>query len=176
VSREGRSLVLVTGGARSGKSRFAQTRTETWPGRLLYIATAQPLDEEMTRRVEAHRAERGPRWDTCEEPLEPERALDRLPEYGGGLLDCLTLWANNLLARHGDDADGLERASTRFLEAIERCPGRLCVVTNEVGSGIVPANALARRFRDVAGRLNQEVAARADEAYLVVSGLPLRLR
>lgn len=176
MSRTSRCLVFVTGGARSGKSRFAQARAETWEGRLLYIATAETRDEEMRKRVEAHRADRGPRWDTWEEPVDPGEVLGRLAGYGGGLLDCLTLWASNLLALRDEDGEALDRDVGRFLEALDRRPGRLCVVTNEVGSGIVPANALARRFRDLAGRLNQEVAARADEAFLVVSGLPLRLR
>ena len=174
-----REVVFVTGGARSGKSRFAQGRAETWgqgePARLLYIATAEVRDEEMRERVEKHRAERGPGWEALEEPLDLPGALVRASGYRGALLDCLTLWASNLIETDPSDS-AVDRAVGRFLGALEAFPGRLCVVTNEVGSGIVPANALSRRFRDVAGRINQEVAARATEAYLVVSGLPVRLK
>lgn len=171
-----RQIVFVTGGARSGKSRYAQGRAEGWPGKLLYIATAEVRDEEMAARVAAHRADRGGRWTAREEPLDLPAALEEAAEYGGALLDCLTLWASNLLGAHGEDEGAVQGEIARFLEALERHPGRLTVVTNEVGSGIVPMNALARRFRDLSGTLNQEVAARADEAYLVVSGLALRLK
>jgi adenosylcobinamide kinase / adenosylcobinamide-phosphate guanylyltransferase len=171
-----REVVFVTGGARSGKSRYAQDLAESWAGRLLYVATAQTRDREMAARVAAHRAERGDRWSVREEPLDLPSALEAARGYGGALLDCLTLWASNLLEAHGDD-DGAARGEVdRFLGALEQYPGRLAVVTNEVGSGIVPANALARRFRDLAGTLNQEVAARADRAYVVVSGMALRLK
>jgi adenosylcobinamide kinase/adenosylcobinamide-phosphate guanylyltransferase len=171
----GRELVLVTGGARSGKSRYAQVRAEAWPGRLLYIATAEVRDEEMRERVAKHRQDRGPRWDALEEPLDLSPALARAAGYGGALLDCLTLWTSNLLEA-APSQTALDEAVGRLLEALGAFPGRLCVVTNEVGSGIVPANALARRFRDAAGTLNQGVAALATEAFLVVSGLPVRLK
>lgn len=171
-----RHIVFITGGARSGKSRFAQKTAEGWSGQLLYIATAEVRDPEMAARVAAHRADRGARWAAREEPLNLPAALEEAAGYGGALLDCLTLWASNLLEAHPDDEAAVQGHVRRFLAALERYPGRLAVVTNEVGSGIVPVNALARRFRDVAGKLNQEVALRSDEAYLVVSGLPLRLR
>jgi adenosylcobinamide kinase/adenosylcobinamide-phosphate guanylyltransferase len=175
----GREVVFVTGGARSGKSRYAQTLAEAWAdggeARLLYIATAEIRDAEMRERVAKHRADRGPRWDSLEEPLDLPRALGRAVAYRGALLDCLTLWTSNLLEAHPSQK-ALDQAVERFLAALEAFPGRLCVVTNEVGSGIVPANALSRRFRDAAGTINQEVAARATEAHLVVSGLALRLK
>ncbi|GAB4264905.1 MAG: bifunctional adenosylcobinamide kinase/adenosylcobinamide-phosphate guanylyltransferase [Deferrisomatales bacterium] len=171
-----REIVFFTGGARSGKSRLAQERTERWEGRLLYIATAQVRDREMRDRVDKHRRDRGPRWDTREEPLELAAALQDAEAYGGALLDCLTLWTSNLLEACGDDEGRVRAAVDGLLEALEGYRGRLSVVTNEVGSGIVPANALARRFRDWAGWINQAVAARASEAFLVASGLPLRLK
>ncbi len=169
-----RQLVFVTGGARSGKSRYAQARAEAWGGPLLYLATAEVRDPEMEARVAQHRADRGPRWESLEEPLDLPGALARAAAYPGALLDCLTLWTANLLEAY-DDA-GAHAALARTLAALEAYPGRLVIVTNEVGSGIVPDNALARRFRDLGGRVNQEVAARATEAYLVVSGLPLQLK
>ncbi len=171
-----RRVVLVTGGARSGKSRFAQELVEGWEGRLVYVATAEVRDAEMADRVACHRADRGPRWRTVEAPLDLAGALDGARGIGGVLVDCLTLWTANLLGAHGDDDRAVDRAVDALVAAVSGFPGRLCLVTNEVGSGIVPANALARRFRDVAGRVNQRVAGVADEAYLVVSGLPLRLK
>lgn len=172
---EDRQIVFVTGGARSGKSRFAQARVEAWGGRLLYIATAEVLDEEMGDRVARHRADRGEHWETLEEPLDLPAALAAAVRYDGALLDCLTLWTSNLLAAHEDAAE-LWPAVEAFCAALEGFRGRLCLVSNEVGSGIVPDNPLARRFRDEAGRINQEVAARATEAYLMASGFPLRLK
>ncbi|RMG98967.1 MAG: bifunctional adenosylcobinamide kinase/adenosylcobinamide-phosphate guanylyltransferase [Candidatus Dadabacteria bacterium] len=169
-------IVFVTGGARSGKSRFAQRIAEAWEGPLLYVATAEVLDDEMADRVRRHRADRGPRWETLEEPLDLPAALRAAEGFGGALVDCLTLWVSNLLGRWGGDEAGLAAALDRFYRALEAFRGRICLVTNEVGSGIVPENALARRFRDLAGRVNQECAARAHEAYLVVSGLPVRLK
>jgi adenosylcobinamide kinase/adenosylcobinamide-phosphate guanylyltransferase len=149
---------------------------EAWPGRLLYIATAEVRDEEMRQRVTLHRQDRGERWETLEEPLQLPAALAAAQTHGGALLDCLTLWTSNLLERHGEDDRAVERALGECLTALDRFSGRLCVVTNEVGSGIVPENRLARRFRDWAGKVNQAVAATADEAFLVVSGLPISLK
>ncbi len=171
-----RQVVFVTGGARSGKSRFAQGLVEAWPGQLLYIATAEVRDAEMRHRVDLHRQDRGPRWHTREEPLDLPAALVAAQGYGGALLDCLTLWTSNLLECHGDDEAAIDRAAADLLDALAGHPGRLCMVTNEVGSGIVPEHPLARRFRDRAGRINQQVAAVATEAYLVVSGLPVQLK
>jgi adenosylcobinamide kinase/adenosylcobinamide-phosphate guanylyltransferase len=173
---EAAKVVLVTGGARSGKSRFAQGLVEGWGQRFLYIATAEVLDDEMAERVRRHRDDRGRRWRTLEEPLDLPRALAAAQSYDGALLDCLTLWTSNLLGRHGVDEDGLWREVETFLEALRVYSGRLCLVTNEVGSGIVPEHPLARRFRDEAGRINQRVASQASEVFLVVSGLPLRLK
>ncbi|MDF1552557.1 MAG: bifunctional adenosylcobinamide kinase/adenosylcobinamide-phosphate guanylyltransferase [Deferrisomatales bacterium] len=171
-----RRLVFVTGGTRSGKSGFAQGLVEGWPGQLLYIATAEVRDAEMRCRVDLHQQDRGPRWHTREEPLDLPAALAAAQGYGGVLLDCLTLWTSNLMESHGDDEAAIDQAVGALLDALAAYPGRLCVVTNEVGSGIVPEHPLARRFRDRAGRINQQVAASATEAYLVVSGLPVCLK
>ena len=173
-----RQIVFVTGGARSGKSRFAQSLVEGWEGRLLYIATGEGRDEEMRRRIAKHREDRGARWDTREEPLDLAAALEGAARvgYGGALVDCLTLWTSNLLEEAEGEPGCVERRLGSFWAALEGFRGRLCLVTNEVGLGIVPENALARRFRDLAGRVNQGAAARATEAFLVVSGLPLKLK
>lgn len=176
TEKPGREVVFVTGGARSGKSRFAQSRAELWEGPLLYIATAEVLDEEMGERVRKHRADRGERWETREEPLDWASTLSAAETYGGALLDCLTLWTSNLMGAHGQDEGQIRQVVDAALESLTRFSGRICIVTNEVGSGIVPENPLARRFRDVAGWVNQEFACRSTEAFLLASGLPVRLR
>lgn len=167
-----RSL-LVLGGARSGKSRHAQARIESQPGHLCYIATGQAFDGEMTERIARHREDRGPRWTTLEEPLDLAGAIDRAArEADAVLVDCLTLWLSNLML-----ADlPLDGPVTALQEAIRRCPVPLALVSNEVGLSIVPENALARRFRDEAGRLNQTIAATVDEVEFVAAGLPLKLK
>lgn len=165
--------LFALGGARSGKSRYAQQRAEALPGRHVFIATAEAWDAEMRDRIARHRADRDARWRTVDAPRDLVAALDA--ESGGDavvLVDCLTLWASNLLLA---DAD-IEGATLALCAAIDRFEGQLILVANEVGFGIVPDNALARRFRDAAGRINQAVAARAGEVALVVAGLPMRLK
>lgn len=169
-----RNLVLLMGGARSGKSRLAQARAESLTGELVYIATGQPFDAEMTERIERHRADRGPRWRTVEAPIELAEAVAR---EGSGteqvvMIDCLTLWLSNLMLGQHD----ISAATTRLLEVLAAHSGAVLVVSNEVGMGIVPENALARRFRDEAGRLNQLVAVAADEVLLVAAGLSVRMK
>lgn len=175
-------VVLVTGGCRSGKSSFAQRYAEERMSRRVYLATCPVFDGEMAERVRRHRSEReGKGWETVEEELELARALAAAPAEATVLVDCLTLWANNLLhraessGRFPDEEEAVVRA--RELAAVCRSRSATTVmVTNEVGLGIVPANPLARRFRDVAGRINQVVAAAADEVYLLVCGLPTRIK
>lgn len=167
------SSLLVLGGARSGKSRFAQARVEAVPGRLCYIATGQAFDAEMTERIARHKDDRGPRWTTLEEPLDLAAAIDRAArEAEAVLVDCLTLWLSNLMLAEM----ALEAPTAALCEAIARCERPLALVSNEVGLSIVPENALARRFRDEAGRLNQRIAALADEVQFVAAGLPLKLK
>jgi adenosylcobinamide kinase/adenosylcobinamide-phosphate guanylyltransferase len=169
-------LVLVTGGARSGKSRFAEARLkELAPdGPWLYVATAESRDDEMAVRIAGHRERRGEAFRTVEAPQDPAAALAD-PGVRGALVDCVTLFVSNRLLAGADDRVILDE-SERLADAAQRAPGPVVVVTNEVGLGIVPENPLARRFRDLAGLANQRLAARADEVVLVVCGLPLRLR
>lgn len=169
------SVIFVTGGAKSGKTRYALATAQRWPGKLLYIATAEPRDEEMQHRIDAHRRERGERWETIEAPLDLVGALTGVASFGGILVDCLTLWTSNLMEAHPENDGAVLEAADRLVEALARCPVPVVVVTNEVGGGIVPAHPVARKFRDLAGAVNQRVAMMADEAYLVVSGRPLRL-
>lgn len=165
--------LFVLGGARSGKSRYAQSRIEACPGRLAYIATGQSFDDEMADRITRHRQDRGPRWITLEEPVDLAGAMEAASRRADAVLvDCLTLWASNLmLADHDIDA-----ATWRLCETLAACECPIALVSNEVGWGIVPDNPLARTFRDVAGRINQHIAAAAREVQLVVAGLPLQLK
>jgi adenosylcobinamide kinase / adenosylcobinamide-phosphate guanylyltransferase len=165
-------LTLVLGGARSGKSRYAESLVAATPPPWIYVATAQAQDNEMAGRIAHHRARRGAGWHTIEAPHDLAAAIDAAPA-GAILVDCLTLWlTNRMLAK--SDIDGDIDADTGGLEAaLARRGGSAVLVSNEVGSGIVPDNALARRFRDLQGRLNQRLAAGADRVILVVAGLPL---
>lgn len=168
--------LLVLGGARSGKSRYAQARAEALAAaerELIYVATAQALDDEMAERVARHQEERGACWRTVEEPLALAEVLTR--EGGAGrvlLVDCLTLWASNLMFAERD----VEAELARLTQALDAAPGPILLVSNEVGLGIVPDNAMARRFRDIAGRINQAVAAAASHVVFVAAGLPLTLK
>ncbi len=167
------STLLVLGGARSGKSRYAQQRAEAETGTLVYIATGQALDAEMEERIARHRADRGARWRTVEAPFALADAIAAEARPGRVVLvDCLTLWASNLMLADRD----AEAEATPIAECIRDAKGPLILVANEVGLGIVPDNALARRFRDAAGRINQTVAEAVDEAIFVAAGLTLPLK
>ena len=164
------AITLVLGGARSGKTRYALKAAEAEAGPLVMIATAEALDQEMADRIARHRAERGPRWRTVEAPLDLADAIEALGSQEIALVDCLTLWLSNLML--ADRA--IEAETERLLIAL--VDRRVILVSNEVGGGVVPDNALARRFRDEAGRLNQRLAADADTVVLVTAGLPLTLK
>lgn len=172
-------ITLILGGARSGKSRYALELAER-SARKAFIATAEPFDDEMRERIRRHREERGEAYQSFDEPVDLAGALGRLPAGTEvAVVDCLTVWLGNLLHRRGEDVSGEIGGHPEIgalLAALAAAPCPLILVSNEVGLGIVPANALARRFVDLAGRLNQEIAARADRVVLMVSGLPLYLR
>lgn len=165
--------LFVIGGARSGKSRYAQSRIEALPGRLAFIATAESGDAEMAARIARHQADRGPRWTAQEAPVNLPEAIIAAPAFADAIVvDCLTLWLSNLLLGKHDT----EAAAAALDNALRRSRVPIALVANEVGHGIVPTNDLARRFRDEAGRLNQRVAAMADEVVFVTAGLPLTLK
>jgi adenosylcobinamide kinase/adenosylcobinamide-phosphate guanylyltransferase len=165
-------LTFILGGARSGKSAHAERLIEKLPAPWLYIATAQAFDDEMRDRIRQHRERRGEGWQTLDVPLDLAQALDRVPDGQPLLLDCLTLWlSNHMLA----DAD-CETKSAELADALSRPRGPWFVVSNEVGLGIVPDNALSRRFRDEAGRLNQRVAAAANRVLFMAAGLPIQVK
>ncbi|GGJ64970.1 bifunctional adenosylcobinamide kinase/adenosylcobinamide-phosphate guanylyltransferase [Deinococcus aquiradiocola] len=167
-------LLYVTGGARSGKSRHAEGLAAALGGdAVTYLATAQAFDTEMEDRIGRHRADRPAAWVTLEEPLNVADALRGV--RGVVLLDCLSLWVSNLILR-GDDDAAILRAADAVLEVQRARGAALVAVSNEVGAGIVPDNALARRYRDTLGWVNQRFAQDSREAWAVISGLPLRLK
>lgn len=167
-------LIYVSGGARSGKSSHAERLAAGLGGaEISYLATAQAFDAEMEGRIGRHRSERPAGWQTLEEPLDLGPALTRGRDVV--LLDCLSLWVSNLLLA-GEPEDRMLAATDDLLAALRERGGLSVLVSNEVGLGIVPDNALARAYRDALGRVNQRVAAASDEAYLLVSGLPLQLK
>jgi adenosylcobinamide kinase / adenosylcobinamide-phosphate guanylyltransferase len=165
-------IILVTGGTRSGKSAIAEARALGLAPRAVYIATAEARDAEMTARIAAHQARRGNNWRTVAEPLDLAGALVATDGQGPRLVDCLTLWLTNVMLG-GHDWQATGRA---LVAALPAQADPVIFVTNEVGAGIVPDNALARAFRDAAGTLNQWVAAVADEVTLAVAGLPLKVK
>ena len=177
-------LWFVTGGARSGKSSYAERLASATGRGVVYIATMEPLDEELVRRVAAHRAARTAGWETVEAPLDPAGALEAADPERCVLLDCLSLWVANRMGPLGDapapdDLAHLERTlqadAARLIDAARAREGETIVVTNEVGSGLVPPYPLGRAYRDVLGRVNQQVSAAADRAWLLVSGRALEL-
>ena len=168
----GWSFALVIGGARSGKSAFAEKLVAATGRPRIYIATAEAWDDEMRCRIAQHRADRGAGWQTVEVPRDLAGALAAVPADAVVLVDCATLWLTNHLLAEAD----LDAQSAGLLAALAACAAPVAVVSNEVGWGIVPDNALARRFRDAQGRLNQQMAAQADLVVAVMAGLPMALK
>lgn len=169
-------MALVGGGARSGKSRFALELAKGRGGRRAFVATAEPLDDEMRSRIERHVGERRGEFFTVEAPHALEDAITALRSSADVVVvDCLTLWISNMLVT-GVDASGIEARVGELARALEEAPFSSIVVTNEVGMGIVPETALGRLFRDVAGRAHQQLARSAREIYFAAMGVVLRLR
>ena len=202
-------LILVTGGSRSGKSGFALELARAYEGPRIFLATAQPFDEEMARRIAAHQRDRPAGWELREEPTRvPEALAGALESARTIILDCVTVWMANLLIGDGSFDEGSAAAQASLLVSRVRAAeasaanrggakstayggakstayggakstaygGAVIVVTNEVGSGIVPDNEISRRFRDCAGRANQVIAREADEVYSMISGIPVRIK
>jgi adenosylcobinamide kinase/adenosylcobinamide-phosphate guanylyltransferase len=170
-------VIFITGGARSGKSKFAQNLAEKLDGKRLFLATANALDEEMSRRIQEHRKQRGNRWDTLEEPIYLGRALRSASNsHEMVLIDCLTLWMSNLLLEYPNQDETVSEIVDDFFLSIDKFGGTIIIVSNELGMGIVPENRLARVYRDQLGFLNQRMAGRADEVYVLFSGIPVRIK
>lgn len=166
-----KQIILVTGGARSGKSKYAEQRAEELGARRLYVATAEARDEEMTQRIAEHQRRRGNRWITVEEPV---KLAETLMAWRGrtdcALIDCLTLWLSNLLI--GRDKKYVVEEIEALVKIMAPLDFHVIIVTNEVGWGIVPDNSLARQFRDLSGWANQQIAAAANEVVLTIAGIP----
>lgn len=183
-------LILVTGGARSGKSAYAETLAKTTSRDVMYIATSIPFDEEMKERVKKHKARRPSNWGTFEGYMDLKRVfLEKELPFQTVLLDCITIMVTNLMFEFGgshvenldeEEINKIERKIlgeiTEFLDATDLNTETSILVTNEVGFGIVPDNKLSRIFRDISGRANQYIASRADEVYLIVCGLPIKIK
>lgn len=173
---ERRRLILVGGGARSGKSRFALRLGMELGPRRTFIATAEPSDEEMTARIQHHRVERGSGFRTIEEPVALPETLERADDAADVIVvDCLTLWLSNLLIK-GVGPSELAARFQRLEEALAAARAHVVLVTNEVGMGLVPDTPLGRQFRDLSGHLHQRLASRVDELYAAIMGVILRLR
>ncbi|WP_110513415.1 bifunctional adenosylcobinamide kinase/adenosylcobinamide-phosphate guanylyltransferase [Herpetosiphon llansteffanensis] len=170
-------LVLFTGGARSGKSWRAEQYASQQAEQVYYLATAQAGDSEMQQRIGLHQAQRPSHWQTIEAPLAASQSLCQLPTGSVVLLDCLTLLVSNLLLANEDQPEPIIQTEIAAMLAAQQARDlNLIIVTNEVGMGIVPAYALGRIYRDLIGRANQQIAAAANEVYLVVAGLPIEIR
>ncbi|MBI2906579.1 MAG: bifunctional adenosylcobinamide kinase/adenosylcobinamide-phosphate guanylyltransferase [Chloroflexi bacterium] len=180
-----KQLILVLGGARSGKSAFAQRLASAEGGptsRVLFIATAEARDPEMAARIRCHRDARPESWTTIEEPFDLASVVGGVNDHDVVLVDCLGLWVSNLLLRDGERMSEVDlesavlRATQELLDCYQKGRATLIVVTNEVGMGLVPPYPLGRQFQDILGRVNQLVASRADRAYLAIAGLALELK
>ncbi len=177
MQQRGRKAVtLVLGGVRSGKSRWAQELAGRFE-RVAYVATAQALDSEMHEKIRRHREDRPAHWQTLEEPLELARVLiDHGANFDLMLIDCMTVFVSNLMEATQADAASMERRIDDFLKTLRTVPAAVVLVSNEVGSGVVPPYPTGRIYRDALGELNQRVAAIADNVVLMVAGLPLALK
>ena len=172
-----KNLILVTGGTRSGKSSFAQTLADVETGSKAFIATAEPLDQEMKKRIALHKKERPAGWDTIEEPIHLAKTVKKCGEtYDVLLIDCLTLWISNLLVNKSMNEGAILKKISALVVSCREVPARVIMVTNELGMGIVPSNRLSRLYRDLVGKANQQVASEADEVYFLVSGIPMKLK
>ncbi len=173
-------ITFVIGGARSGKSSFVLDEVSKLEGTRAYIATGEALDDEMQDRIRKHKEDRGPEWTTYEEPVEIVNILSDIKDkYSAVVIDCLTLWLSNIMLQHQDTTVQVN-SLLQTLESLNSSNSsnglNLYIVSNELGMGIVPENAMAREFRDLTGFLNQKVAAIADEVYLVTAGIPMKIK
>jgi adenosylcobinamide kinase/adenosylcobinamide-phosphate guanylyltransferase len=174
------SCILITGGARAGKSSYAQKLAADVGGRVLFVATAEAKDEDMRLRIEKHKKSRPLNWDTLESPSEVGRAIDaKAGEYPVIVIDCITMLVSNIMLAAGDDASAESEVLTEINSLIKVMQSKtfaFILVSNEVGLGIVPDNEMSRTYRDLLGRANQLLAQYADEVYLLVAGIPVKIK
>ncbi|MBF0450428.1 MAG: bifunctional adenosylcobinamide kinase/adenosylcobinamide-phosphate guanylyltransferase [Candidatus Magnetomorum sp.] len=172
-----KSIQFVLGGCRSGKSRYAlNIANQNWHDPKFFIATCEPLDNEMQQRIEHHQEERGPNWHTIECPIDIDQSILQLPVPKGGILiDCMTLWMSNLMCNNMDE-QVIKNQVTALIESLSRVECPIIIVSNEVGLGIVPENSMARMYRDLVGYTNQRIAAIADRVILMVAGISLVIK
>ena len=170
---DSKKIILIAGGVRSGKSRYALTLARRIAGVKIFLATAQPFDDGLRQRVQKHKAERGAEFRTVEEPVRLGKALSAIGTAPAVIvIDCLTVWVNNLFHEMKGNVTAIQEQKDSFVRALADCPSTVIIVTNEVGMGIIPENALARDFLDSLGILNQQVGQLSDEVILMVSGIP----
>ena len=170
-------MIFVTGGTRSGKSRFAQNLAHSIQGRKVFVATAEPLDEEMRERIATHKRDRSADWDTVEEPRYLGKTVRECAAiYDILLIDCLTLWISNLLTNNSLKEQEINIEVKNLIENCKTEKATVVVVSNELGMGIVPVDSLSRLYRDIVGQANQQIAAAADEVFLLVSGVPMKIK
>ena len=170
-----KKIVFITGGARSGKSTLAVELARKRRGPVVFVASCEPADIEMRERVRKHRRDRPAAWKTIEEPVDLAGAVRSASSAGVVIVDCLTLWVSNLMARRMKEPEIL-RLTADLTDAARKGKASVIIVSNEVGWGIVPTNKTARLFRDIAGRVHQAVARESDEVYLTVAGLPVKIK
>lgn len=171
------SFTLIIGGARSGKSAFALKRGKAFGGRRIFVATARSTDAEMETRIRMHKSQRGAEWETREEPLDLVSLLSSLPANTDVVVvDCITLFLSNLMVEKRYSESDLMREMDLLGSALGKCPFPVIAVTNEVGTGLVPADVLGRRFRDISGMVNQHLAREAEEVFLMAAGIPLCIK
>jgi len=172
-----KSIQFILGGCRSGKSKYAlDYANQNWHSKKFFIATCEALDNEMKSRITNHQKERGPNWKTVECPIDIASVIEELAiQKGGILLDCVTLWINNLMCNSMDDNQIKEKVET-FVNTLQKISCPITVVSNEVGMGIVPENAMARQYRDLVGYTNQKIAAISNNVILMVAGIPFQIK
>lgn len=167
-----KKITLVLGGAASGKSAFAESHMISCGKSKIYLATAQCFDTEMSDKIEQHKSQRGSGWKTIEAPFDLLTPLAAIKNNECVLVDCITMWLSNHLLKHSD----IDHECDRLITALAHCAGQITLVSNEVGQGIVPENALARQFRNLQGHLNQRLAVCADTVVFITAGLPCLLK
>lgn len=169
-------FTFITGGRRSGKSSYALDLAESMGEKRLYIATAEALDDEMKDRIARHREERGDSWDTAEEPIDIVNILAHSKKYNVILIDCLTLWLCNIMHDGKPDDETIMKHIQTLAESLTSSDTKIIAVTNELGLGVIPGDPLSRRFTDLAGIMNQRIAAAADRVVITISGIPLTIK